>query len=62
VLADSGRQPEGLTLIRKERGMEHHKGNAIFRANDDGDRCLVSWVSGTVDPAPCQRASKIVRP
>jgi hypothetical protein len=62
VLADSGRQPERLTMIRKERGTEHHKGNAIFRENDDGDRCLVSWVSGAVDIGACQRASDIVRP
>src|SRR5512139_1865525 len=62
VLADGGRQPERLTLIRKERGTEHHKGKAIFREDDDGDRCLVSWISGAVDPAPCQRASEVARP
>jgi hypothetical protein len=62
VFADGGRQPERLTMIRKERGTEHHKGNAIFRENDDGDHCLVSWVSGKIDAAACGRAAKIARP
>ncbi|HEX7670341.1 MAG TPA: hypothetical protein VF395_12185 [Polyangiaceae bacterium] len=62
VYADGGRHPERLTMIRKERGTEHHKGNAVFRENDDGDRCLVSWVKGKIDVTACSAASKIQRP
>jgi hypothetical protein len=62
VFADHGRQPERLAMVRKERGTEDHKGNAIFGPGDDGDRCLVSWVSGAIDAAACTRASKIPRP
>jgi hypothetical protein len=62
VYADGGRSPERLTMIRKARGTEHHKGDTVFHVNDDGDRCLVSWVAGKIDVNACSAASKILRP
>lgn len=56
VVADRGAEPERLTLIRKARGTEHHKGNSPAPAGSDRDLCLVSWLSGAVDTAACTRA------
>ena len=58
VVADRGAHPERLTLIRKARGTEHHKGQAIVVAGDDPDTCLTSWLAGAVDSAACARALK----
>jgi hypothetical protein len=42
-------EPEVLTLIRKARLLEKHKGGKIFTPNDSpGDRCLTSWLTAPV--------------
>jgi hypothetical protein len=46
VFASGGKSPERLTLVRKARGAEAHRGGKVFPAGSDGDLCLVSWVSG----------------
>jgi hypothetical protein len=56
VVEDDGEGPERLTLIRKARGTEHHKGGAPIVAGDDADRCLTSWLANATDPAACVRA------
>jgi hypothetical protein len=49
--------PDQLTLVRKARGTEAHKGGAKIAANSDADRCLVSWLVGSIDTAACARAT-----
>ena len=47
--------PDALTLVRKPRLREKHKGGLIWTASDPGDLCLLSWLTGTDDPAPCDQ-------
>jgi hypothetical protein len=56
VVADHGARPERLTLVRKARELESHKGGAPFKAGDDADRCLGSWLANETDQAACLRA------
>ncbi|HTJ81802.1 MAG TPA: hypothetical protein VL400_08750 [Polyangiaceae bacterium] len=42
--------PEGLTLVRKPRLAEKHKGGRIWDQGKPPDRCLVGWVEGDYDP------------
>lgn len=49
-----------LTLVRKARGAEVHKGGAPFPKGSAGDRCLVSWLEGQVDQASCREASQLL--
>ncbi len=62
VVHDKGRWPERLTIIRKGRGLEHHKGGAYLKAGDDRDRCLVSWLAGDVDLDACKKGKKFSSP
>lgn len=39
--------------VSKARGRERHKGGTRLAAGSAGDRCLVSWASGTVDVSSC---------
>ena len=56
VVEEGGAQPERLTLVRKGRGSEHHKGGALIMVGDAQDRCLTSWLAGAVDDAACTAA------
>jgi hypothetical protein len=56
VVAEGGAHPERLTLVRKARGQEAHKGNAPIHEGDDSDTCLTSWLAGKTDVAACDRA------
>ena len=58
VVADGGAHPERLTLVRKGRGTEHHKGGALIKVGDAQDRCLLSWLANAVDPTACADALK----
>jgi hypothetical protein len=62
VVLDEGRVPERLTLVRKARNLEHHKGGKLFAAGDDRDRCLTSWLAGHLDTAACMRGKELPRP
>jgi hypothetical protein len=55
-LAEGGLHPERLTLVRKARGTESHKGLAIWSEGDPQDRCLTSWLKGQPDEALCRTA------
>lgn len=46
-------QPNALTMFRKARGIERHKGGQLVVQGDALDRCMVSWVTGTVDSDAC---------
>ncbi|MEY4581257.1 MAG: hypothetical protein RL701_5960 [Pseudomonadota bacterium] len=56
VVADGGARPERLSLVRKARGSEHHKGGTVFHAQDEPDTCLTSWLAGEPDTNACQSA------
>jgi hypothetical protein len=56
VVADHGANPDRLTLIRKARGTEHHKGLTIFTEGSCGDVCLTSWLAGKVNADDCTGA------
>jgi hypothetical protein len=57
VIQDNGADPERLSLIRKARGHERHKGGTLMMAGDDLDSCLMSWLTGVVTEARCRVAS-----
>jgi hypothetical protein len=56
VVKDAGAEPERLTLIRKARGTDHHKGGALVMIGDTQDRCLTSWLASALDTAACAAA------
>jgi hypothetical protein len=62
VLADHGADPERLSLIRKPRGHERHKGGTLMTVGDPLDSCLLSWLAGAVADAPCLTAAKYDAP
>jgi len=59
VLADKGRDPERLILIRKGRGTTRHKGGTLMRPNDPLDTCLTEWLKGNLAADSCLAAAKI---
>lgn len=56
VTSDRGANPERLSLIRKARGFDDHKGWIVMSEGDDQDRCLKSWLANDTDAAACARA------
>jgi hypothetical protein len=56
VVADGGAHPERLTLVRKARGTESHKGGALIVVGDAQDRCLTSWLAGALAQGACVTA------
>ncbi len=60
VVVSGGQDPARLTLVRKARGAEAHKGGTIWSAGDDSDTCLTSWLAGSSADASfapsCERA------
>lgn len=55
VVSSGGAHPDALTMIRKARGTESHKGGKIWNEGDDSDTCLVAWLSGKADAAACAK-------
>jgi hypothetical protein len=53
VVSEGGKNPERLTMVRKARGMESHKGGQIWTQADDSDNCLTSWLAGNADSNAC---------
>ncbi len=58
----AGADPSELTLVRKARGAEAHKGGTVWAPGDDSDMCLTSWLTGKSDPAACKRGVASVLP
>ncbi len=50
-----------LSIVRKARGAEVHKGGSPFPRGTVGDLCLVSWLEGQVDQASCGQASQLLQ-
>lgn len=60
VVADpSNNPPTELTLVRKMRMMERHKGGQIVVPGDDGDQCITSWLAGSTDVKACTSAVSV---
>jgi hypothetical protein len=46
--------PDALTLIRKPRLDEKHKGGRVWGGGTrKGDLCMVGWVTGNLDKQTC---------
>ncbi len=46
-------EPEALTLVKKPRLLEKHKGGLVWNKGDDGDACVINWLTGVDDTSPC---------
>jgi hypothetical protein len=62
VVAAGGADPQQLTMVRKARGTESHKGGQIWSQGDASDTCLTSWLGGDTDAAACASAMSGVLP
>lgn len=62
VIRDGGKDPERLSLVRKGRDTEHHKGGAILVPGDDADTCLLSWLASKLDEKACKAAAEFGAP
>jgi hypothetical protein len=56
VVLDKGASPERLTLVRKARGTEKHKGNGPAPEGSAADTCLITWLATAVDLQACAKA------
>ena len=56
VVNDKGADPERLTLVRKAKGLEQHKGDQRIVPGDDADKCLLGWLANATDIEACDRA------
>jgi hypothetical protein len=56
LVAAHGADPDTLTIIRKARGLESHKGGVVMRVGDALDTCITSWLAGSTETAACQDA------
>jgi hypothetical protein len=54
--------PNALAMIRKPRGIEHHKGGQLMTEGDDLDRCLVGWLTDAFELAACNAVADAPRP
>jgi hypothetical protein len=62
VVADQAAHPEWLTMIRKPRGIEEHKGGQLMVTGDSLDKCLVAWLGGRDPAVPCDIVVNTMRP
>lgn len=62
AVASGAADPGSLTMVRKARGTESHKGGAIWAEGDDSDACLTSWLVGPLQPSRCTSALTAVLP
>ncbi len=51
-----------LTMVRKARGLEHHKGGQLQLVGDPLDRCMTSWLTGAIDHDTCDTVVQTPRP
>lgn len=54
--------PNSLTMIRKARGVEHHKGGQQMHEGDALDRCIVLWLQDKFDINPCLDVAEAPHP
>ena len=53
IYHDKGRDPQRWLVVRKSRGLENHTGGTPLPTGSHGDRCLLSWISGSTDQSDC---------
>jgi hypothetical protein len=46
--------PDVLTIVRKARLREKHKGGPIWNQGDPGDVCMINWLTGNTDTTQCE--------
>lgn len=46
--------PDVLTIVRKARLREKHKGGPIWNQGDPGDVCMINWLTGVNDSTQCE--------
>lgn len=46
--------PDVLTIVRKARLREKHKGGLLWYQGDPGDVCITTWLSGTPNVPACE--------
>ncbi len=56
VVAQHGANPDLLTMVRKARGIESHKGGVVMHVGDNLDTCITSWLTGSTQAGACQAA------
>jgi hypothetical protein len=59
---DQRASPTQLSLVRKIRGIEKHKGGQLAHEGDALDRCLVLWLTADADPDSCEQVIAAPRP
>ena len=57
VVTAGGAGYERLSIVRKGRNDEDHKGGQRIKHDDDADICLLSWLSSTTKVDACNKAS-----
>ena len=62
VVADQGKDPERLALIRKARGTESHKPGVLVQVGDATDDCLTSWLAGEASETACKASANFTAP
>jgi hypothetical protein len=62
VVIAGGSDADRLSLVRKMRGSERHKGGQLAAEGDALDRCLRTWLAGGIDGEACRSAAKPSRP
>jgi hypothetical protein len=50
MVTEGEAEPETLTMVRKPRLAEKHKGGRIWDKGKVEDRCLVGWIAGDFEP------------
>jgi hypothetical protein len=53
---------DSLTLIRKPRGIEEHKGGKLISDGDSLDRCIAGWLIGPFEAESCNAVTQMQRP
>ncbi|MBK9262537.1 MAG: hypothetical protein IPM54_22370 [Polyangiaceae bacterium] len=46
--------PDVLTIVRKARLREKHKGGLLWNKGEPGDVCMTNWLTGITDTAQCE--------
>lgn len=46
--------PDVLTIMRKARLREKHKGGLLWNKGESGDVCMTNWLTGSTDMSPCE--------
>jgi len=60
VASAGGAGAERLSLVRKGRGDEDHKGDRRITPGDDSDICILSWLAGNVRKDECNKAGCLI--